>query len=88
MTTETERQICIVIRVIMELSAVKNETTRFILSFVRGGIFFILEIHAAVIASGKSEICQSRHFTTYYVALEFDLSRFEQSFPPDGETLI
>lgn len=49
---------------------------------------FVLEIRVAVIASGKSEICQSRHFTTYYMALEFDLSRPEQSFPPDGETLI
>lgn len=48
---------------------------------------FILEIRVAVV-SEKSEICQSRHFTTYYMALEFDLSRPEQSFPPDGETLI
>lgn len=50
--------------------------------------YFIFEIRIVVIASGKSEICQSRHFTTYYMALEFDLSQPGQSFPPDGETLI
>lgn len=77
------------IRVIMELSTVKKMKLRVLFYFcIRKSLFYIHEIYTTVIAPGKFEICQSRHFTTYYAALEFDLSRSEQSFPPDGETLI